>query len=132
MSPSIDLEAGWVRLAVEPSCPLATFRDSPACRAVFDRIPRILGDLAEEPTTPENIWRARMRIVLHAESADLLHEDGYRFAEPPTKDAAFPFLLCVNGDRAQRDAVIRDTEGKLTIAEALTTYPKLLVWFERR
>ena len=129
MSDSLDLEKGWLVLTPQ-AIDAEPFRDSPACRAVFARLPEILGDLRDEIATRENLAHARLRIALDTQAIDALRDAGFRFAESPAEDV--PFLLIVNGDESQRDAILLHTEHKLPIAALLPVWPQSLVWFAKR
>lgn len=129
MSESFDLEKGWLVLTTQ-AIDAEPFCDSAACKAVFARLPEILGDLRDEIATRENLAHARLRIALDTESIDALRDAGFRFAESPSEDV--PFLLVVNGDREQRDAILLHSHQKLTIAALLPVWPQSLVWFAKR
>lgn len=104
------------------------FRDSTACRAAFDRIVQMLGDVGgESPDT--RLRTARTRIAFDAAATVLLREHGFRFAEPPSESV--PFLLAVNGNQRQRDAVTNFGGRRMTIADLVDVWPQTLVWFVR-
>lgn len=130
MSEPIDLDAGWESLSQHDGA-AETFAESPVCRAVFGRIPNVLGNLGDELAIPENVARARLLIALDADAVDALRDAGFRFAEPPSR--GIPLLLCVNGDRARRKAAARyHAKQDLPVLSLLSTWPQSLVWFAKR
>lgn len=125
----IDLDAGWIVLT-EQRGDAGAFKESPVCRAVFDWLPEIIGDLCAETASPDNVSRARLRVALDVHAIDALRDGGFRFAVPPSDK--LPFLLAANGNRAQRNAVVLHAERKLSVGGLIPAWPQMLVWFARR
>lgn len=129
MSQQLDLDAGW-RVLLPQWINVEPFKDPPACRAVFNRLPEILGNLLTETATPGNVTRAQVRIIFDEAANRTLRAEGFRFAEPLSYEP--PLSLIVNGNRKQRHAAfLHHAVRQLPISGLLSTWPQALVRFAK-